>query len=258
MSHQQQWQTYLSNASTSARTPNPSMQEDDSTTFVKPPYARSAQPFTPYTSTEGDIPPPPPYLYQQLPHQPKRNRGYVIAIVLLAMLIVGLGSLEVIQEMGWSLLAQKTNGSSESNQSSLTSAQYASVSQKQTSVPMLTPGTIKENVLLTCGTCDDPILTTINTITIDTTNVRMVWVIKLNNVSGSEQVDTFNDFNLQDPNGNIYEGAGKLNTVFILSAGQIMLETEIFSLLPRPGVPYTLIVRLGVSGRTYNPVQFIL
>jgi hypothetical protein len=121
---------------------------------------------------------------------------------------------------------------------------------------MLTPGTIKENKTLACGVCDDPILTTINSITINTTNVRMVWVVKLGNESGSEQVDIFNDFNLQDPNGNIYEGTGKLNNVFILSAGQTVLATEIFSFLPRPGVPYTLITRLGVSGRTYDPVQF--
>jgi hypothetical protein len=109
---------------------------------------------------------------------------------------------------------------------------------------------------LGCGICNDPILITINTITIDTTNLRLVWIVKLNNESGTDQVDTFNDFNLQDPNGNIYEGTGKLNIVFILSAGQIMLETEIFSFLPRPGVTYTLIARLGGSGITFDPVQF--
>ncbi len=256
MTHQQQWQTYPFNASTSARTPNPNMQEDDSTTFVKPRHEGSAQPFTPYTYAEGDIPPPPPYLYQELPHQPKRNRGYVIAIVLLTLLVVGLGTLEVYQVTGGKSLAPDPNLSQGSNQPSLTSALHASVSRKQTPVPMLTPGTIKENITLGCNACNDPILTTINTITIDTTNVRLVCEVKLNNVSGSEQVDTFSDFNLQDPNGNNYEGTGKLDTVFILSSGQTVLETEIFSFLPHPGVPYTLITRLGVSGRTYDPVQF--
>jgi hypothetical protein len=255
MTHQQRWQAYTSNASTSARTPNPNLQED-AATFVKPRYEGSAQPFTPYTFSDEAIPPPPPYLYQRPPHQPKRNRGYVIAIVLLTLLVVGLGSLEVIQETGWNLLAQKTNGSSESNQPALTSALQASVSQKQTPVPMVTPGTIKENITLGCNACNDPILTTINTITIDTTNVRLVWEVKLNNVSGSEQVDTFSDFSLQDSNGNTYEGTGSLNTVFILSAERTVLATEIFSFLPRPGIPYTLITRLGVSGRTYDPVQF--
>lgn len=97
---------------------------------------------------------------------------------------------------------------------------------------------------------------TIDTITIDTTNQRMIWVVKLNNMSGSEQVDTFSNFSLQDPNGNRYEGTGNLNTAFIVSAGQIELETEDFSFLPHPGASYTLIAQLGVSGTTYNSVQF--
>ena len=108
MTHQQRWQTYPSNASTSVRTPNPTMQEDDSATFVKPRHEGSSQPFTPYTYSEEEIPPPPPYLYQQLPHQPKRNRGYVIAIVLLALLVVGLGALEVFQVAGGKLLAHRS------------------------------------------------------------------------------------------------------------------------------------------------------
>ena len=236
---------------------NTNTQADSSTTFVKPLHEGSSQPFTPYTfSEETAIPPPPPYLYQQFPHQPKRNRGYIIAIVLLTLLVVGLGTLEVFQVAGGKLLAQDPNRSTGSNQSSMTSAQHTSASHKATPVRTLTPGTIKENITLGCGVCNDPILTTINTITIDTTNLRLVWVVKLNNESGADQVDNFTDFNLQDPNGNIYEGTGNLNTVFILSAGQIVLETEIFSFLPRPGVSYTLIARLGGSGITYDPVQF--
>ncbi len=120
----------------------------------------------------------------------------------------------------------------------------------------LTPGTIKENVLLTCDVCDEPVLITINTITIDTTNLRMIWNVKLKNQSGADQVDDFSAFSLQDTNGDLYEGTGKLNNVFILSAGQIVLVTEIFSFLPRPGVSYTLIARFGVSGVNYDPVQF--
>jgi hypothetical protein len=234
---------------------NAKTQEDSSTTFVKPLSEGSSQPFTPYTFSEEAIPPPPPYVYQQLPLQPKRNRGYVIAIALLALLVVGLGILEVFQVVGWKLLAQDPNQSQGSDQSTTTLEQQTSATQKATPVPTLTPGTIKENITLGCGACDNPILTTINTITIDTTDLRLIWIVKLNNESGAEQVDIFNDFNLQDPNGTIYAGTGKLNTVFILSAGQTMLETEIFSFLPRPGVPYTLITRLGVSGRTFDPVQ---
>jgi hypothetical protein len=236
---------------------NSNIQGDSSTTFVKPLHEGSSQPFTPYSfSPDTAIPPPPPYLYQQLLHQPKRNRGYIIAIALLTLLVVGLGTLEVFQVSGGKLLAQDSYRSTGSNQLSMTSAQLTSVSNKAIPVRTLTPGTIKENITLGCGVCNDPIHTTINTITVDSTNLRLVWVVKLNNESGAEQIDNFNDFNLQDPYGNIYEGTGNLNTVFILSAGQIVLETEIFTFLPRPGVPYTLIARLGGAGITYDPVQF--
>jgi hypothetical protein len=235
---------------------NTNTQADSSTTFVKPLHEGLSQPFTPYTFSEEAIPPPPPYLYQQLPPPPKRNKGYIIAIALLTLLVVGLGTLEVFQVAGGNLLAHEANRSLGSNQSSMISTQQATAYQRATPVRTLTPCTIKENITLGCGVCNDPILTTINTITIDTTNLRLVWVVKLNNESGSDQVDNFTDFKLQDPNGNIYEGTGKLNTVFILGAGQIELETEIFSFLPRPGVSYSLIARLGGSGITYDPVQF--
>jgi hypothetical protein len=257
MSQQQRWQTHLSDLSMPGSDLYPNMPADDSSTFIKPLHDGLTQSFSPYTrSAETAIPPPPPYLYPQFPHQPRRNRGYIIAIAFLTLLVVGLGSLEVFQLAGNTLLTQESNGFLGSNQASMTSTQHANAPHKATPVRTLTPGTIKENITLACGACNDPILTTINTITIDSTNLRLVWIVKLNNESGAQQVDNFNDFNLQDPNGNIYEGTGELNNVVILSAGQIELETEIFSFLPRPGVSYTLIARLGGSGITFDPVQF--
>ena len=260
MSQQQRWRAHPSHSSMPGSNLYPNMPADDSSTFVKPLHDGSRQSFSPYTrSAETAIPPPPPYLYPQPPSYPKRNRGYLIAIVLLTLTVMGLGFLEVIQLAGNTLLTNTfygSMGSNQSTQSATTSVHHATASLKATPLRTLTPATIKENITLGCGVCNDPILTTINTITIDTTNLRLVWVVKLNNESGAEQVDNFNDFNLQDPNGNIYEGTGNLNTVFILSAGQIVLETEIFSFLPRPGVSYTLIARLGGSGITYDPVQF--
>ena len=110
--------------------------------------------------------------------------------------------------------------------------------------------------MLTCGVCNDPVHTTINAITIDTTNLRTVWTVTLNNQSGAEQIDYFNEFSLQDPLGNTYEGTGELNDDFFLSAGHMASKTEIFSFLPRPGVSYTLVARFGVSGLTYDPLQF--
>ena len=107
-----------------------------------------------------------------------------------------------------------------------------------------------------CGVCNNPVHTTINSITIDSTNLRLIWTITLQNQSGAQQTDYFSEFSLQDPLGNMYEGTGSLNTDFFLSAGQKALQTEIFSFLPRPGVSYTLVARFGVSGITYDPLQF--
>lgn len=235
------------------------MPTDVSSTFVKPLHDGSSQSTPLYTLSSGTaIPPPPPYLYSQPPSQLKKNKGYLIVIAVLALMVVGLGFLEVIQLAGYTLLTNYTFGSTGSNQSALTPAPHTAALLKTTPIRTLTPGTIKESYTLTCGVCDDPILTTINTLTIDTTNLRMVWVVKLNNHSGAQQIDYFSDFSLQDSSGNTYEGTGDLNTDIFLSPGQIVFKTEIFSFLPRPGVSYTLIARLGSSGIAFDPVQFTL
>src|SRR6266487_528954 len=172
MSQQEAHSAYRFNTRIPGDTAN--AQGDSSTTFVKPLHEESSQPFTPYRFFQDTaIPPPPPYLYPQFPHQPKKYRGYIIAIVLLTLLVVGLGTLEVFQVAGGKMLAQDPNQSPGSNQSSMTSAQHTSASYKATPVRTLTSGTIKENITLGCGVCNDPILTTINTITIDTTNLRL-------------------------------------------------------------------------------------
>lgn len=261
MSQQEPWPLTPSDAMTPVGNPFPNMPTDVSTTFVKPLHDTPSPPTSPYAPSVGTptpIPPPPPYWYPYATSQAKSKRGYLIAIAVLALMVVGLGSLEVVQLAGGKLLTTSSSGSpglNQASQSALTPAQNMTAALKTTPARTLTPGTIKENLLLTCGVCNDPVLTTINTITLDTTNLRMIWIVKLNNHSGAQQVDDFSVFSLQDPSGNTYEGTGSLNTGFILGAGQIELETVIFSFLPRSGVPYTLITRLGVSGITYNPVQ---
>lgn len=233
------------------------MSMDASSTFVKPQHDGVSQSSSVYTHSTGTaIPPPPPYVYPQSVFHPKRNRGYLIAITILVLMVLGLGSLEVYQFAEGKLLTTFPYGSAGSNQPATTAAQLATAHLKATPVRTLTPGTIKENITLGCGVCDDPVLTTINTITIDTTNLRLIWSVKLFNHTGTRQIDYFDDFSLQDPSGNTYEGTGDLNTPVSLSAGQIELETEIFSFLPRPGLSYTLNTRLGSSGITYDPVQF--
>ncbi|SRR6266702_510581 len=257
MSQQDQWQAHPSNASMLGRNHYPSMGADDSSTFVKPLHKGSSQSFSPYpSSTETAIPPPPPDLYPPLPSQPKTSRGYLIALAVLTLLVVLVGSLEVVQLAVPTLLTTYPSGSTESNQAGISPAQHTTSPFKPAPVQTLTAGTIKEKITLTCGVCDDPVHTTINSITIDTTNLRLIWTLTLQNQSGAQQTDYFVQFSLQDPLGNTYEGTGELNADFFLSDGQMTSKTEIFSFLPRPDVSYTLVARFGISGLTYDPLQF--
>ena len=180
----------------------------------------------------------------------------VIAITLLTVVVVGLVCLEGVQLTTHTLFPTFPYGAAGSNQAGISPEQHTTSPALTTPMRILTPGTIKENRMLTCGLCNDPVLTTINAITIDTTNLRTVWTVTLNNQSGAEQIDYFNEFSLQDSLGNRYEGTGELNADFFLSAGHMASKTEIFSFLPRPGASYTLVARFGVSGLTYDPLQF--
>src|SRR6266487_3947200 len=212
MSYQEQQYAHRYNASKTEDYPYQNMSMDDSSTFVKPLIDGSSQSSPVYTHSTGTaIPPPPPYLYPQPLSHPKRNRGYLIAITILALMVVGLGTLEVYQFAEGKLLTTSPSGSMRANQKAITSPQHAIAPLKTTPVRTLTPGIMKENLLLTCGVCDDPMLTTINTITIDTTSLRLIWSVKLFNHSGTRQIDYFNDFSLQDPSGNTFEGTGDLN-----------------------------------------------
>jgi hypothetical protein len=181
---------------------------------------------------------------------------HVIAIAVLTLLVMMLGSLEVVQLAVPTLLTTYPSGSTESNQAGISPAQHTTSPFKPAPVQTVTAGTIKENMMLTCSVCDDPVHTTINSITIDTTHLRLIWTLTLQNQSGAQQIDYFAEFSLQDPLGNTYEGTGDLNSDFFVPARQMVFKTEIFSFLPRPGVSYTLVARFGISGITYDPIQF--
>ena len=257
MVQQDHWQTHSSNAKMPGRNHAPSMGEDDSSTFVNPLHDGSSQSFSPYAySPETAIPPPPPGIDSLRVSQPKRNTGYQVALAVLTLLVVVLGSLEVVQLAAHTLFLTYPSGSTGSNQAGISPAQHTTSPDLPVPQQTVTPGTIKEDRTLTCSGCDDPVHTTINSITIDITNLRTIWNITLNNQSGAQQIDYFAQFSLQDPMGNTYPGTGSLNTDFFLNAGQTALQTEIFSFLPRPGVSYTLVARFGVSGITYDPLQF--
>ena len=219
--------------------------------FVNPLHKGSSQWISPYDfSPDTAIPPPPPGVDAACASQVKRNTGYLIALVVLSVLVVALGSLELLQVATYILGTPDPSVSAGSNQASIIPTQHPAAPTRT-----LTPGTIKEHVMLTCSGCNNPVLTTITAITVDTANLRTVWTIRLKNVSGAQQIDYFAEFGLQDPYGNTFEGTGNLNTDFFLDAGHTAMKTEIFSFLPGPGVSYILIARLGISGIAYDPLQ---
>jgi hypothetical protein len=256
MSQQDQWQAYPSYSSMSGKPYPSNIGADDSSTFVHPLHVGSSQSCSPYTfSPDTAMPPPPPGMYSPGVSQLKSNTRYQLALVVLLVLVVVLGSLELVQVAAHTPMTTYLSGSAGSNQTGTTSDQHATTPQKASPGQLLTPGTIKENITLTCSGCNDPVLTTINSITIDTTNHRVIITVTLHNVSGAQQIDYFADFSLQDPFGNTYEGTGELNTDFFLAAGQSGIKTEIFSFLPYSGTSYMLITRLGIAGITYDSLQ---
>jgi len=117
------------------------------------------------------------------------------------MLIVALGSLEVMQVTRY---AFDTTGS----------AQRTIARQQPVPMRTVTPGTIKVHATLTCGMCNEPVLTTLTSIAVDTTDHRLIFRATLQNVSGAKQIDYFAEFSLQDPFGNRYDGTGNLNSDF--------------------------------------------
>jgi hypothetical protein len=251
MSQHDQWQAHQPYPYLSGKQDSSNRAEGDSSTFVNPLQVGLAQSFFPYgCSTETAIPPPPPGIDAPIVPHSKRNTGYLIVLVVLSILVVALSSLEIFQETTQKPGVPFPPVSARSSQAGIAPTQHAAAP-----VGTLTPGTIKENMMLTCSGCDDPVLTTITSITVDTTNLRTIWTIRLTNESGAQQIDYFAVFSLQDPFGHTYEGTGNLNTDYFLDAGQMAMKTEIFSFLPRPGVSYTLVARLGISGITYDPLQ---
>ncbi len=152
MSQQDQWQAHPYYTSMPGRQHCPNREANDSSTFVNPLHEGSLQSFSPYVySPETAIPPPPPGIYSPLISQPKRNTRYQIALAVLLVLVVALGSLVVIQVTAHTPLTTYTSGSAGSNQTGTTSAQHATTPQKATPGRILTPGTINENVTLTCA-----------------------------------------------------------------------------------------------------------
>jgi hypothetical protein len=179
MSQPDPWQTHLSYTKRAERNHATSMGADYSSTFVNPLHEGSSHGISPYEFfTETAMPPPPPCIDAPFVPHSKRNTGSLIAIVVLSVLVVALGSLEIMQQMvthtPLKTYASVTTGSTQAGASS---ALRTSARQQTFPTRTVTPGTIKEHATLTCGRCSDPVLTTLTSITIDTTDRRLIFLV---------------------------------------------------------------------------------
>ena len=112
MLKQDHWQTHPSYAKMPGRNHSPNMGSDDSSTFVNPLHEGSSQSFCPYAySPETAIPPPPQGIDSPFVSKPKRNTGYQVALAVLTLLVVMLGSLEVVQLAAHTPLTTYPSGS---------------------------------------------------------------------------------------------------------------------------------------------------
>lgn len=120
---------------------------------------------------------------------------------------------------------------------------------------LATPGTIQKNMQLkTCGGCDDPVLVTIDSITIDPTN--MVWSISLQDNTGAGGTPSFDDFTLEEPTGQKHQGTlGR--SIYFLGAGQSQDTSATFPFVPYAGETYKLTVTIYAGSTVqFNPEYF--
>ncbi len=125
----------------------------------------------------------------------------------------------------------------------------------QPSTPVAS-GLITENLLLTCGGCNDPIHVTINTIQIDTANGRMIWDNTLKDVTNSGIGYSINEYDLQ-PNASQTKVPAILSQTIMSGSNRPYDVQAIFAFVPFHNVTYVLTVMVGFNGvyTTFDPVK---
>lgn len=124
--------------------------------------------------------------------------------------------------------------------------------------PTVASGLITKNLLLSCGSCNDPIQVTITTIQIDGANGRMVWNMTLKDITGNDLHYGFNEFDLQASGSQTKIPASYSQTQGDLTSDNPYTMQAIFAFVPLQNVTYTLTVNLGFGefGQiVFNPTQ---
>jgi len=212
---------------------------------------------------------PPPYgqPYPLIQPQKKSKAGvYIAVIVVLVLALCGVSSLAVMNLSSKSVSTSETISTSGSDNSNNNGTPTQTTSTTKNGTPAK-DGYFPQNVRLSCGGCDDPILVTITGYTVDSGKGRTAWDVSLyNNTTETYSASYFyfEDFSLQgatDTNG--VGASGDLMSSFghttDIPAEQSINDKLIFSFIPVKGERYTLNAKLyayPTNGVNFNPVAF--
>ncbi|GHO83006.1 hypothetical protein [Dictyobacter formicarum] len=148
-----------------------------------------------------------------------------------------------------------------------TQASSPSPTPSPTATPSPKPapsGVIQVNKTLTCGGCDDPVLITINSITVDDSLAKMTFAITLTNKTNQQQNFYCDQFQLITGLENTaYDGTGEMvgydaNSQYInplrgLAASATAQTQVVFSFLPNVGQQYQLNVDMKKGSFSDSP-----
>jgi hypothetical protein len=116
--------------------------------------------------------------------------------------------------------------------------------------PLLSDGVYNENVRLSCGDCDAPLLVTITQVTVNTAAENMHWTFTFYNHSGKTCSNiSFNPLQVTDQNGVTFTLTGDATTDNSVSIGPAQSASldGIFSFVAHSGAPYTLSAALATG-----------
>lgn len=151
---------------------------------------------------------------------------------------------------GTTLAAAPQTGSSANSAAQPVATNAPSSAANPTAQPAATvpSSTLNENILLSCGGCDDPIRVTINTVQVDDANGRMIWNMTLKNVSGNSIGYHFYQYSLVASGSQTQIPASFSPD----PGGQLMNDTPytmqaIFAFVPSQNVSYTFTAELAFN-----------
>jgi hypothetical protein len=239
----------------------------------QPPYNTPHSPSGPPAGSQGPFSPSftPPF-YQQpigyygaqppLPRHgsPRKRFGLIGAIITVLLIGVIVGTATVPTLLNKLNTNNNGNPSGTANTGSPTSGSTGKTNPTDTPATLRLAGaeTLHPNLTLQCsGSCDDPVVFTIETIVVSPTNHEMIFTLSMENHSQTYLNCALNPFTLQsaqDPTPvsasggpvalyNIEANCGSPNSVgqpSLLVPGENSSASTIFTFVPYAGIPYTL------------------